>query len=149
MQKGTMSRIETFALENRLHLTKDICGDPIVQGRLSRDANIGEFDDTHLTMSFVTDGKQAARTGLFNKVRNLCIAAGMKLHQGGDAEGIFVFDPCDRAQAVLAMRSIRARVKRRVSEVTKIRLSEVLVQARAIKQLLAKPSPEFQTKISV
>ena len=106
-----MTSIENFADQHRLRITRDACGDPNVQGRLYRDAVISEFDDSHLAMCWLTDGKATARTGLFNRVRHACLAAGMRRHQAGDAEGIFVFDPEDPVQARLAIKSVRARVE--------------------------------------
>jgi hypothetical protein len=75
--------VSDFANHYRLKLIHDSCGDPIIQGRLGKDSNISEFsirnpDQPELAMCWLTDGR---RTG------------GMRLHQEGDAEGIFVFDP--------------------------------------------------------
>jgi hypothetical protein len=52
------------------------------------------------------------------------------MHQNGDAEGIFVFDPVDPAQAKLAIKSVKAKVKRQVSPERLAALSATLAKAR-------------------
>ena len=92
-----------------------------------KDANISEFsvrnpDETELAMSWLTD---ARRTGLWNVTKKKCLAAGMRLHQEGDAEGIFVFDPSKQMQAKLAMKSVQAKTKRKITPESLVRLANV------------------------
>jgi hypothetical protein len=49
----------------------------------------------------------------------------MRLHQEGDAEGIFVFDPSNSMQAKLAIRSVQAKAKGKMTPVSLARLAEV------------------------
>jgi transcription antitermination factor NusG len=79
-------------------------------------------------------GAKPSRQGLFNRVKQECLDAGMRLSQEGEFEGIFVFDPDNPAQAKLAIKSIRVRVKKTISEATKTRLVETLARVRAAKQ---------------
>lgn len=119
-----------FADHYRLKLAHDECGDPIVSGRLSEDSNISDFSDTELAMCWLPDGKNTARTGMWNRTKAKCLAAGMLLHQDGDAEGIFVFDPVDPGQAKLAIKCVKAKAKRRITPERVAALSETLVKAR-------------------
>ena len=112
-----MTMFEKFAKQYRLRITSDTCGDPIVQGRLYKDANISEFSEDKLAMCFLVDGRPGApsRQGLFNSTKAKCLEAGMTLHQEGDQEGIFVFDPTNAEQSKLAIKGVRAHVKKQLS----------------------------------
>jgi hypothetical protein len=124
--------IKEFAEAQRLKITKDSCGDAIIQGRLYRDANISEHDDGMLAMCFLVDGRSGtpSRQGLFNRVKKECLIAGMRLHQEGDSEAVFVFDPTDKAQSKLAIKAVRARVKRQMTPEQVAALSSRLLAAR-------------------
>jgi len=104
--------LSDFATKYRLKLSIDSCGDPFIICQID-DCNISEFsardDATKLAMCFITDSHLPPRSGLWNRIKGRCLAAGMKLHQAGDAEGIFVFDPADPVQARLAIKSVRAK----------------------------------------
>jgi hypothetical protein len=52
----------------------------------------------------------------------------------GDHEAVFLFDSADRTQAKLAIKSIKARVKKVVSPEARERLIAGLVKAREVKQ---------------
>src|SRR5581483_11233089 len=97
----------------RLRVTRDECNDPIIAGRIF-ESNIYERDDK-LAVIFVTDGRKAPRTGLYNRFRAACLASGMTQVQSADGEGAFTFDPADPAQAKVAIKGIRVRVKRQMS----------------------------------
>jgi hypothetical protein len=68
-----------------------------------------------LGVLFMTDGRKPPRTGLFNTFRAACLEGGMAVHQLGDAEGSFLFDPMNPRQAKTAIKGIRARAKRQIS----------------------------------
>ena len=95
---------------------------------MGKDANISEFNDVRnpdsqeLAMCWLTDGR---RTGLWNATKKKCLAAGMRLHQEGDAEGIFTFDPSNPIQAKIAIRSVHAKVKRQMTPESLARLAKV------------------------
>jgi len=131
-----LTPLENFTQDFRLKLTKDASGDPVVQGRLHRDAVISEFDQTFLALCFLVDGRRGApsRTGMFNNVKRACLAAGMRIRQRGDQEAVFLFDPADRMQGKLAVKSIKARVKKVVGPEVRERLIAGLAKAREAKQ---------------
>ena len=111
---GSKMTIQDFAERYRAKVTRDACGDAIIQGRLYKDAQIGEHDDGNLCMSMSWLTKES-RSKKFNIVKRECLAAGMTIAQEGDDEAVFVFDPGDRVQAKLAIKNIRVRVKRRMT----------------------------------
>jgi len=106
--------ITKFAEQHRLKVTKDICDEVIIKGRI-HDSHIYEYSDDEFGVMFITNGKQAPRTGLFNKFKADCLSVGMTLRQLGDAEGAFSFNPSDSKQAKVAINGIKARVKRTLS----------------------------------
>jgi len=129
--------ITEFAAQHRLKVTKDDCGDPVIAGRID-ESNIYEYGDNELGVMFIT-GNKPPRTGLFNKFRAACLAVGMTLRQVGDAEGAFSFDPTDPKQAKVAIRGIRARVKRQMTSESLARLATIGFRA---------PKPTVEALIS-
>lgn len=121
--------ITDFAIQHRLKITRDACGDSIIVGRIG-ESNIYEYSDTRLGVMFITDGKKPPRTGLFNKFKIACLGVGMKLAQLGDAEGAFIFDPANQRQANVAIKGIRARVKRQTTPEQLSRLANVGFKAQ-------------------
>jgi hypothetical protein len=119
-----------FAEHYRLKLVLDECGDPSIPGRLAKDSNISDYSDTELAMCWLPDGKKTARTGMWNRTKAKCVAAGMMLHQDGDAEGILVFDPADPVQSKLAIKCVKAKAKRQMTPERCAALSETLIKAR-------------------
>ena len=118
--------IEDFAKSHRLKVTKDECGDSIIAGRIYQ-SNIYPYsnDGKVFGVIFVTDGKKPPRTGLFNRFKTACLEAGMVIAQSGDAEGAFTFDPANQRQAKVAIKGIRARVKRQMTPESLARLAKV------------------------
>ena len=125
--------IEEFATRHRLKVTRDECNDPVIAGRIYQ-SNIYERDG-RLGVMFVTDGRKPPRTGLYNRFRAACLGSGMTQVQSGDGEGAFTFDPDDPAQAKVAIRGIRARVKRKVTP-------EQLARLATMRNLTRKPPVE-------
>jgi hypothetical protein len=121
--------ISTFAEQHRLKVSRDECGDACVLGRIGT-SNIYEYSANELGVMFITDGKKAPRTGLWKKFSAACFAAGMTLRQSGDAEGSFSFDPTDRAEAKVAIKGIRARVKRQMTPDRVAAMTATLAKAR-------------------
>ena len=126
--------IEEFATKHRLKVTRDGCNDTIIAGRIY-ESNIYEHSDGRLGVVFVTDGRKPPRTGLYNRCRAACLASGMTQVQSGDGEGAFTFDPDDPAQAKVAIKGIRARVKRKVTP-------EQLARLATMRNLTRKPPVE-------
>ena len=126
-----MTNISDFATRYRLKLVKDDGGDPIIAGRIGS-SNIYEYDDDSLGVIFITEASQPPRTGLWNKFKADCLAVGMTLRQSGDAEGSFTFDPANREQVKLAIKGIRARAKRQVTEQAAAGAARLLVARQAL-----------------
>jgi hypothetical protein len=106
--------IQAFATDHRLKVTKDTCDDPAIMGRIGQ-SNIYEYSADELGVMFITDGKKEPRTQTWNKFKAACLGAGMTIHQSGDAEGAFSFDPTNKTQARVAIKGIKARVKRQMT----------------------------------
>jgi hypothetical protein len=124
--------ISEFAMKHCLKVVTDSCGALIVPSQLGKDANISDYSDEQndgLAMCWITDGKNA-RTGLWNRTKVKCLAAGMRLHREGDAEGIFVFNPADPVQARLAIKMVKARAKRQMTPQVLARLANVGFKGR-------------------
>jgi len=111
----------------------------VILGRIGQ-SSIYEYSETELGVSFMTDGKKAPRTGLFNIFKAACLSVGMTVRQIGDAEGSFSFSPKDSRQAKVAIQGIRARVKRQMSPKQRQAGAARLAAFR-----LAKPLPEIHT----
>ena len=108
-KRGNQLNIYQFANKYRARVCRDECSDPILSGK---HGDIFEgYDNGLLGVSFITPTKNPPRTGYWRKRKATAISAGMVLRQEGDAEGVFAFDPTNRAQASLALKL--AGVKRR------------------------------------
>lgn len=123
--------LENFVSKYRLKTVTDTCGETVVASRLYRDANLSEHDHGKLALCWITDGKKPARTGLWNRTRAACLESGMSMHQEGDAEGIFLFNPEDTKQAKLAIKVVKAKIKKTVSPERVAAMTAVLAAARA------------------
>lgn len=126
--------IKQFAEDHKLRVTKDDCDDLIIRGRIF-ESNIYEYSEDRLTLGvmFITEADRP-RTGLFKKFKAACLDAGMTQVQMGDAEGAFTFDPTNRAQAKVAIKGIRARVKRLLTPEQAQAGAERLAAARAARR---------------
>jgi len=129
--------LQEFATKYRLKAVPDQCGDLIIPCQLSKDANLSEYASDEntlpeLAMCWITDGKKAPRTGLWNRTKVKCLETGMRLHQEGDGEGIFVFDPANPVQAKLAIKMVKARVKRQMTPEALARLAKVGFRGRKL-----------------
>ncbi|MGB7602252.1 MAG: hypothetical protein WBM24_18255 [Candidatus Sulfotelmatobacter sp.] len=129
--------IAEFAAAHRLKSVRDGEGEDIervVIGRIGQ-SSIYEYSETELAVSFMTDGRKAPRTGLFNIFKADCLEAGMTPRQIGDAEGSFSFDPNNSKQAKVAIQGIRAKVRRQLSPEQAQAGAARLVAARLAKSL--------------
>jgi hypothetical protein len=126
--------IQEFAQQHNLRVVKDGCDDPMILGRIYQ-SNIYEYSDSELGVMFITDGQGAPRTGLWKKFQAAGLAVGMIPRQLGDAEGAFSFDPTNKEQSEAAIKGIRARVKRQVSEEQRAVLATRLARARQARSL--------------
>jgi hypothetical protein len=103
-----MSQIEQFASQHNLLLRKDECRDFMIPGKLG---HIYEHSASLLGVLFSESDRYTDRI-LLDRRRQL-LKAGLILHQAGDAESIFLFDPTSAAQAQAVVRAVGARKKRR------------------------------------
>ena len=133
--------LRDFARQHRLKTTVDECGDPVILGRIGS-SNIYEYADDVLGVMFITDTRKARRTGLWNKFKVACLAAGMTFRQSGDAEGSFTFDPENEQVAKVAIRGIRARVKRQISPEQAMAGAARLLAARNARNSGSRPQQE-------
>jgi hypothetical protein len=124
--------IEEFAEAHRLRLTKDACGDPVIVGRIGA-SNIYEYSSDGQTLGVMFVG-QESRTNLWKKFKAACLEAGMVLRQSAESEGSFSFQPANRKMAKVALKGIRARVKRQISPEQAQAGAARLAAARAARQ---------------
>jgi hypothetical protein len=124
--------IPKFAETHRLRIKRDVDGTYIIPGNLG-DSHIYDYSDEELGVLFMPTHKASdkPRTKLWNSVRRKCIAAGMTLRQNGDDEGALSFDPNNAVQVKLAIKCVRARARRRVSEAHRMKLVANAALARA------------------
>lgn len=133
-----------FAAEHRLRIAKDGSGEDmelVIDGRVGQ-SRIYQHDADTLAVAFITDGKKAPRTGLFNHFVAACIEAGMTPTQIGDAEGVFTFDPNNHRQAKTAIEGIRARAKRQVGPEQAAAGAARLAAVRQARYLIDNPQQE-------
>jgi hypothetical protein len=126
--------LKDFAEQYRLRLAKDECDDPVICGRPDQ-TNIYEYssDGSRFGALFATDGNKPPRTELWRKFQSACLTAGMTPLQVGDAEGSFLFNPEDDAQARLAIKVARAKARKRVTPERRAALVATLAAARAVR----------------
>jgi hypothetical protein len=103
-----MSQIEQFAYKHNLRLRKDECGDLMVPAKLG---HIYEHSTSLLGVVFSESDRHGTRI-LLDRRRQL-LKAGLSLHQAGDVESAFLFDPTSADQAQAVIRAVGARKKRR------------------------------------
>jgi hypothetical protein len=122
--------IKKFAEQYRVKTSKDVYDDTVIVGRLD-ESNIYEYSDTKLGVMFCTDGNKPPRTQLWNTFKTNCLISGMTLVQEGDAEGAFSFDGGDKTQAKVAIKGIRARVKKQLKPELIAAMTARLAKSRA------------------
>jgi hypothetical protein len=82
-------------------------------------AEIYQYSDNELAL-ILCGGSTG--TGRWARVRSKCLTAGMTLRQNGDDEGALSFDPENKKQASLAVKTTGARPRRRLSAEHKAKL---------------------------
>jgi predicted DNA-binding transcriptional regulator YafY len=116
--------LKQFAEQFRLQVRRDVDGTDIVVGKFG---HIYEHSVTKLSVLFMPP---VPRARLWSIVKAKGTEAGMIVRQNGDSEGTLVFDPNAPEQARLAIRLVRARPKRILTEEQRSALSERLSKAR-------------------
>jgi len=108
--------IEEFSARYRFRVTKDACGDQIIQGRPG-DCHVFEWNDKYLGWMFMPDPKckRPPATGAWNNRRRLLLAAGVTITCDVDGEGYGYFDPNDERQVRAMLKVTGIRPKRQVS----------------------------------
>ena len=121
-----MSPISSFAERHRLRAKRDVDGTEIIPGKLG---HIYEHSDDKLGLMFMPPGEPRAR--LWSSVKARGIAVGMVMRQDADSEGTLIFDGSIREQAAAAIRLIKARPKRELTDTQRRELAERLRKARS------------------
>ena len=103
-----MNRLQQFASKHNLLLRKDECQDLLIPAKLG---HIYEHSASLLGVLFSESDRYTNRI-LLDRRRQL-LKAGLSLHQAGDAESIFLFDPTNSAETQAVIQAVGARTKRR------------------------------------
>jgi len=120
--------IQEFASKHKLRIKRDEEGEQIV---MAKHGQIYDYGRGQFGVMFLTNS-----VGKWNNRRKECEAAGMKLIQDGDTEGTLLFDPQDREQSKVAIRTVGARQKRQLTPEAKARAIENAAKARQVKDSL-------------
>ena len=108
-----MTLLESFARTKRLKVKRDESGDVVVVGKLGQLYQHGDGLVGLVLMSPSGDDPKLDNT-LRSRMRK-ALQTGLELHQQGDCESSFLFDPENKQQARLAIRLVGAMRKRRAS----------------------------------
>ena len=107
----TVGSIQFAAFMNpfRLQAKRDACGDLVVQGRFGH-----LYEHGAGVIGIVLEDYADSRTGgrSLRARRRKALAAGMRLHQAGDAESILLFELGNPAQEKLALVLVGAKRRR-------------------------------------
>jgi hypothetical protein len=106
--------IQEFAKKYRLRTQFDACEEVVIPCRRGQ-----IYDSGGRRLAVLVEGVSARG---WHSVRKSLLAAGFELRQNGDCEGTLAFDPADQKQAELAIKVMRARHKRQLSEGQKAEL---------------------------
>src|SRR2546426_8893941 len=88
--------INDFATQHRLKTKHDKGDDTtIIPGKSGQ---LYEYSDEEFAVMYFLPVTKPARPRVWNRMRDLCAAAGMVLRQNGDAEGALSFNPENREQ---------------------------------------------------
>lgn len=107
-KESQIAEIKQFASEHGLRLEKDECRDLVIPAKLG---HIYEHGAGLFGVVFSESTQYSNR--ILRARRPQVLKAGLTLHQAGDAESIFLFDPTNAAQAQAVIRAVGARKKRR------------------------------------
>ena len=116
--------IKKFAEKCRLQVRRDVDGTDIVAGKLG---HIYEHSAVKLGVLFMPS---APRARLWSVIKTKGTAAGMAVRQNGDGEGTLLFDPANAEQARLAVRLVKVRVRRVLTDEQRSALAARLAVAR-------------------
>src|SRR5437899_11885884 len=75
-----------------------------------------EHSDEEFALMYILPATKPARPRVWNRMRDLCAAAGMVLRQKGEAEGAIRFNPENGEQIQLAIKLAGVKRKRQMSE---------------------------------
>jgi hypothetical protein len=117
--------LKDFVEKYRLHTKLDADGTTVIAGKLG---HIYEHSDSQLGLLFMPT-KPRARLWSTTKAKGA--AVGMTVRQNAESEGTLLFDADEPVQARLAIRLVRARPKRVLTEEQRSALSERLSKTRS------------------
>jgi hypothetical protein len=130
--------ITDFATQHRLKTKHDKGDDTtIIPGKAGQ---LYEYSDKEFAVIYILPATKPARPRVWNRMRDLCVAAGMVLRQHGDAEGALSFNPENREQVKLAIKLAGVKRKRQMSEKQKAVAEGALRLALARKRGTAVPT---------
>ena len=100
--------IEEFATQHNLKPRQDGCNNPIIPGK------VGHICDGYsgglLGLYVVADTPRA-----WTYAKRRLVAAGLRVKQDGDTDGVLTFDPENRAQARLALKVAGIKTRRKTA----------------------------------
>ena len=103
--------IIAFAEKYRLRVRRDECGDPIVVGKLGE---LYQHDDGLVGLVLMSpNGDDPKLDNTLRARMRKALQAGLELHQRGDYESTFTFNPENTQHAELAIGLVGAKRKRR------------------------------------
>jgi hypothetical protein len=118
--------ITSFADQHRLQVKRDHCGEMYIP------CNRGQIFQYGADRFGVMVIGPTATPRTWGAIRRKLLAAGLSLHQDGDAEGCLLFDPANSEHSRLAIQVMRGRRQRRYSLKDRERLSQHLAGVRRI-----------------
>jgi hypothetical protein len=101
----SQNQIQDFAEKHRVKAQRDDCGDTIIAGK---SGNIFDGYDSALGVCIMHESAKK-----WGNARRAMEAAGFRIRQNGDTEGIATFAPENRTQARLALKLARVKTRRR------------------------------------
>jgi len=113
--------IEQFADKYHTRTRKDECGETYIPGTPWPDKNYGHQIYEHgngfaLLLMFPVGHEAGGKSAKWVHARKKLINAGFTVKQDGDAEGVVLFDPEDKAQAKLALKLAGIRTRQLSAE---------------------------------
>ncbi|HEY0702879.1 MAG TPA: hypothetical protein VGD60_08950 [Candidatus Acidoferrales bacterium] len=107
----SLNPLVTFAKRCRIRVTRDVCGEFIVRGRLG---HLYEHDASRFGIVLEVPKENTRSDKKLRARRRRGLAAGFALHQEGDFESVLLFNRANREHAELASLLIGAKKLRQL-----------------------------------
>jgi hypothetical protein len=130
--------LERYARSHSLKIRKDECGEPVIFGKLWKNQptesrtyghHIFEYGNGRLGLCLMFEDSPAKWT---NRRRAL-ESAGFEIRNDGYGEGVAVFDSSNKAQARIAIKLAKVRIRRKLAPEQALALANRLKTAREAK----------------